>query len=113
MKAYRRYAIRRIAFEMTREQVAEKAKCTLADVINFENGVPVNKDIFSRIKYTIYLRTKYIPPVGHLLGRINEIAMSLKEEDDKEKALGYIEHMSIELDRLKEIYAKSLNRKND
>ena len=114
MKSYRRYAIRRIAFEMTQERVAEKANCTLADVINFENGFGcINKDIYKKIQYTIYLRTKNVPYVGHLLGRINEIAMLLREETDKAEALRYIEHMEIELDRLRECYAKSLNRQKE
>lgn len=114
MKSYRKYAIRRIAFEMTQERVAEKAKCTLADVINFENGCGcIDRDVYKRIQYTIYLRTKNVPYVGHLLGRINEIAMSLKEETDKAEALKYIEHMEIELDRLREFYTKSLTRENE
>lgn len=108
MKSYRRYTIRRIAFGLTQQELAKRARCSLSDVIDYENGVKVSKQIYQRIQYSIYLRTHCCSEVMHLKGRIKEIAMCLEEEEDKAVALNNIDHMIIELDRLRKNYEKAL-----
>ena len=108
MKSYRKYALRRIAFDMTLEELAQRAKCRVEDVINFENGVKVSKQIHNRIEYSIYLKTHCCNEAMHLKGRIKEIALRLAEEEDKAEALNNIDHMIIELDRLRKNYEKAL-----
>lgn len=100
MKCYEVYTARRKALKLTQLELSKLADIRLLDVVNFEKGELVDKEVFNKIKDTIYLKFKSLDYVDHVKARIIETALRISDETDNDQLLKDISHMMIELGKL-------------
>ena len=94
------YAARRKALRITRQEVADRANCTVDDVTNFENQIYVSHDTFEAIKNAIWTMSKELDEVDHYRVKILEEAIKIRDEQNKDYMLQDIAHLMIELGKL-------------
>lgn len=99
MKSYEVYTSRRKALRLTQLDLAKLAGVNLLDVVNYEKGEIID-DVFMKIKNTISEQYKTLDYVDHLKTRILEMAILIRDEENKDFLLTDISHMMVELGKL-------------
>ena len=100
MKSYEVWSSRRKALRLKKVDLAELAECSVEDISNFESGIAVPSRIYENIKNTIWRLQRKQDPIDHYKTRILELAIQIRDEENKEHLLDEMAHIMIELGKL-------------
>ena len=114
LKSYQIYACRRVALDLTPEELAEKVGVDKKFVIDMEKGNKIPFAVYERIKTTIRNEFNNLDQLEHYKRRILEIAIEMILEEDNETALQNIAHIMIEAAKMQnELIGVQPKRKED
>lgn len=100
MKSYEVWSARRKALRLKKSELAELVGCSIEDISNFESGTAVPSRIYENIKNTIWRLQREQDPIDHYKTRILELAIQIKDEENKDYLLDEISHIMIEIGKL-------------